>query len=267
MWLFYPVMKEKSVFTIPGTVMLFVMLSLSSCGAVQAAEESASDIVLRAFNYMRGKTSIATVEMTIHRPDWERSMTIRGWTRGEEDSIFWITDPPKDRGNGTLKKGREMWIYNPKINRVIKVPPSMMSQSWMGSDFSNNDLARADSIIRDYDHFLEETRVEGGMKVHAVRSVPKPGAPVVWGMERLLIREDGIFLEEVFYDQDGKPVKSLKTDRIEPVGGKLFPVVWTMAKADRKDEYTAVHYRRIRFDVDIPERFFSLSSLRNPPGE
>lgn len=250
-----------------GTFFLLVLSFLSFPAAARTDEESASDIVSRAFDYMRGKTSVATVEMTIHRPEWERSMTIRGWTRGEEDSIFWITDPPKDRGNGTLKKGREMWLYNPKINRVIKVPPSMMSQSWMGSDFSNNDLARADSIIRDYDHFLEGTRTEEGKKVYAIRSVPKPGAPVVWGMERLLIREDGIFLEESFYDQDGKPVKIMKTNRIEPVGEKLFPVLWTMAKADVRDEYTVVRYRRILFDQEIPDRFFTLSSLRNPPGE
>ncbi len=260
--------KEKAMLKCGVAAALLVLPALFLCAAaVRADGESASEIVHRAFNYMRGKTSVATVEMTIHRPDWERSMTIRGWTRGEKDSIFWITEPPKDRGNGTLKKGTEMWMYNPKINRVIKVPPSMMSQSWMGSDFSNNDLARADSIIRDYDHFLEETRVEEGMKVYAIRSVPRPGAPVVWGMERLLIREDGIFLKEIFYDQDGEPVKILTTDRIEPMGERLFPVLWTMARADRKDEYTVVRYDRIRFDVDIPEGFFTLSNLRTPRGE
>lgn len=247
---------------------LFVLLFLLFPSvATPAGEESASDIVLRAFHYMRGETSAATVEMTIHRPDWERTMTILGWTRGERDSIFWITAPPKDKGNGTLKRGGEMWMFNPKINRVVKIPPSMMSQSWMGSDFSNNDLARTDSILRDYDHFLEGVRTEGGKKVYAIRSVPRPGAPVVWGMERLEIREDGIFLMEAFYDQDGKPVKVLRTEKIEPVGGRLFPVLWTISKADRKDEYTAIRYRSLVFDEAVPEGFFTLSSLRNPPGE
>ena len=80
------------------------------------------------------------VLMTIHRPDWQRTMTIKAWTKGQKKSLFFIASPPKDEGNGTLKKGREMWMFNPKVNRVIKVPPSMMSKSWMGSDFSNNDL-------------------------------------------------------------------------------------------------------------------------------
>jgi outer membrane lipoprotein-sorting protein len=128
--------------------------------------------------------------MTIHRPDWERSLTIKAWTRGEKDSIFFILTPPKDVGNGTLKRGREMWIYNPKVNRVIKLPPSMMSQAWMGSDFSNNDLAKSDSILEDYTHLLEGVETHEGKKVYVVKSTPKPAAPVVWGMQRLKIRED-----------------------------------------------------------------------------
>lgn len=95
----------------------------------------ARDIVEKSYHYMRGDSSYSVVEMLIHRPDFERSMTIKAWSKGRSDALFTIISPKKDTGNGTLKKGRQMWTYNPKINRVIKLPPSMMSQSWMGSDF------------------------------------------------------------------------------------------------------------------------------------
>jgi hypothetical protein len=54
---------------------------------------------------MRGKTPVSTVSMTIHCPDWERVIPIKAWTKGADETIFWITAPPKDYGNGTLKKG------------------------------------------------------------------------------------------------------------------------------------------------------------------
>ncbi len=230
-----------------------------------AEQMTAERLVGRAVEYYRGNASYALIDMTIHRPAWERTMTMKGWTRGQKDSLIAITAPPKDEGNGTLKKGREMWTYNPKVNRVIKLPPSMMSQGWMGSDFSNNDLAKSDSIIEEYTHTITGTEVHEGKKAYVVTSLPKPDAPVVWGMQKLLIREDLIFLREEFYDEDMKLVKVMTGERIRMLGGKLFPVVWTMRVADRKDEYTVLHYRELRFLDALPESLFTLTSLKNPP--
>jgi outer membrane lipoprotein-sorting protein len=213
---------------------------------------------------MRGKTSVCTVDMTIHRPDWERTITIKAWTKGQNDSIFRIIAPPKDHGNGTLKKKREMWMYNPKVNRVIKIPPSMMSQAWMGSDFSNDDLSKTESLIKDYSHTIIGTETHEGKKVYVIKSTPKPGAPVVWGMQRLKIREDHIFLTQEFYDEDLKLVKALTTLQIQMLGGKLFPRVWKMQKADVKDEYTLLKYKELTFDQNLPDRLFTLSSLKIP---
>ena len=229
---------------------------------VHAADAQA--LVEASFHYYRGKTSVSRVDMTIHRPEWERTFTIQAWTQGEDKSLFRILAPPKDRGNGTLKKGREMWMYNPKINRVIKVPPSMMSQAWMGSDFSNNDLAKSDSLIRDYDHRILGTETREGMTIYRIESTPKPRAPVVWGKQTLCIREDHIFLEEVFYDEDMQPVKAMKASDIRMLGGKLFPATWTMQKADAPEEYTRLDYLEVAFDVPISEDTFSLSNLRSP---
>jgi len=244
---------------VPPAVFLICIIQTPAALALDAGT-----LVVDSFNYMRGKASVATVEMVIHRPDWERRMTIKAWTKGERESLFFITAPPKDNGNGTLKKGREMWIFNPKVNRVIKLPPSMMSQAWMGSDFSNNDLAKSDSLIYDYRHRLIETESVAGKKVYHIESLPKPDAAVVWGMLKLKIREDLILLSETFYDEDLKPVKVMTTLEINLLGGKLYPKVWKMQKADTENEYTLLNYRALLFKSGLPDRLFSVSSLKNP---
>ena len=226
--------------------------------------QEVSKLVTAAVEYYRGMASISTVDMTVHRPRWERSMIIKAWTKGQKDSLFTIIAPPKDKGNGTLKRGREMWTFNPKVNRVIKLPPSMMSQAWMGSDFSNNDLAKSDSILEDYIHTLLSMETHEGKKVFVVKSLPKPDAPVVWGMQKLKIREDRILLAEEFYDEDMKLVKAMTGYQIQMLGGKLFPKRWKMQKADKKDEYTLLDYRELLFKKDLPNRLFTLSALRKP---
>ena len=243
---------------------LALVLALLTGASTAALADDAKTIVEKSFNYMRGKASISTCTMLIHRPDWQRSMTIKAWTLGTSDSIFYITAPPKDAGNGTLKKGEEMWMYNPKVNRVIKLPPSMMSQAWMGSDFSNNDLSKTDSLVKDYVHTLEKTETKGGKKVYHIKSMPKPRAPVVWGMQKLKIREDHIFLQQDFFDEDLKLVKSLVMLDIKPLGGRLYPAKWRMQKANAKGEYTVVEYTKLEFKDSMPERRFTLSNLRKP---
>jgi outer membrane lipoprotein-sorting protein len=241
---------------------LFLPLSLLIGLYANVDAQDPQALVEESFNYMRGKTSISTVDMTIHRPDWERVVTIKAWTKGEDESIFWIIAPPKDHGNGTLKKKQQMWMYNPKVNRSIKIPPSMMSQAWMGSDFSNDDLSKTDSMIKDYIHTIEGTETHEGKKVYLIKSMPKPEAPVIWGMQKLKIREDRIFLAQEFYDEDLKLVKALTTLQIQMLGGKLFPKVWKMQKADVKDKYTVLEYKELIFDRDLPDRLFTVSSLK-----
>jgi outer membrane lipoprotein-sorting protein len=229
-----------------------------------AENPDAYTIVKQAVDDYRGSASVAEVDMTIHRPNWERTLTIKAWTEGQKNSLFFIVAPPKDEGNGTLKKGNKMWIYNPKVNRVIKLPPSMMSQSWMGSDFSNNDLAKSDNILYDYTHTIEKTEENNGIKIYVVKSMPKPAAPVVWGMQKLHIREDHILLREGFYDEELKLVKSMTGDEIQMLGGKLFPKIWKMQKSEATDEFTRLNYLKLEFRDDLPDQLFTLSSLKSP---
>jgi outer membrane lipoprotein-sorting protein len=248
-----------------ASVSVSVGLVLFSIDTTAAAEgPDAEELVWAAFDHMRGETSIATVSMTIHRPDWERTMRIRAYTKGDDESIFWILSPPKDHGNGTLKKGTDMWLYNPKINRTIRIPPSMMSQAWMGSDFSNNDLAKSTSLKTDYTHTLSRPVSVDGRKAYEVTSIPKPDAPIVWGMQKLVIREDNVLLREEFYDQEKKLVKALRCSDIALLGGRLFPKTWIMKKAGARDEYTQITYSELIFDKELPGNLFTVSALKNP---
>jgi hypothetical protein len=139
-----------------------------------------------------------------------------------------------------------------------------MSQAWMGSDFSNDDLAKSDSILDDYTHTLVGTETHEGGKVYIIKSMPKPAAPVVWGMQRLKVREDHILLQEEFYDEDLKLVKAMTGSQIQMMGGRLFPKVWRMQKAGVEDEYTELIYQEIEFTDDLPDNLFTLTNLRNP---
>ena len=155
----------------------FVWLAAGLAGVAQSQPLESSPVVPdaaalveRAFEAYRGLASIGTMEMTIHRPSWERTQTLKAWTRGERETLVTALAPVRDRGNGTLKIGESMWIYNPKVNRIIKLPPSMMTQSWMGSDFSNNDLAKSDVLITDFDHRIIGTEQRNGHTVYVENS-------------------------------------------------------------------------------------------------
>jgi outer membrane lipoprotein-sorting protein len=178
------------IYTGMNTHLPFLLLLLGM-PAFAADEEprDATQIVRDAIDHWRGLSSYTEMTMVIHRPDWERSMTMQAWTKGDEQSLVRVMEPKKDRGNGTLTDENSMWTFSPKINRVIKVPSSMMGQSWMGSDFSNKDIARADDIIDQYDHTIVSVETIDDMPVYTIRSIPHEDAAVVWGSEVLTIRE------------------------------------------------------------------------------
>ena len=241
----------------------FAAISVLSVAA-QAGEPDATGIVRDAVNHWRGVSSDSVMTMVIHRPDWERSMTMRAWTKGDKKSLVRVLEPRKDRGNGTLTDDNNMWSYSPKINRVIKIPSSMMGQSWMGSDFSNNDVARADDIIDQYDHSILSVTEAEGITIYEIESVPHEEAAVVWGREVLQIREDHVVISHRFYDQDGELVKQLTSLEIGEMGGRLVALRQRMAKVEAEDEWTEIQLDSIEYDVDLKDSLFTLSNLRNP---
>jgi outer membrane lipoprotein-sorting protein len=227
-------------------------------------EVIAASVIKAAIDYWRDVTSYSVSEMVIHRTDWERSMTFRVWTRGEKHSLVRVIAPPKDVGNATLLVSNEMWSFTPKINRVIKIPSSMMNQSWMGSDFTNNDLAKADDLIERYTHRLLKTETRDGHQVYVIESVPKESAPVVWGKEVVTVRDDYVLLEHAFYDQQGVLLKKLVTEELKPLGGKIVATRQRMHRLDKPGEWTQIAVKDARFGEDIPLSVFTVGNLRNP---
>ena len=227
-------------------------------------EKDAREIVKGAIDYSRDTSSFLEIAMTVHRPEWERQSVMKSWTRGEKDALVRFVEPAKDAGSATLKVGDDMWIYTPKLSRVIKLPFSMMAQSWMGSDFSYNDLARSDQLLLHFDDRVVGEEKDEGHVVYVIEAVPHPNAPVIWGMERVKIRDDHLLLEETFFDQDQKPVKTLKATAIGQLGGKLYVTGLRMEKLEEPGHWTDLQYKRARFGLDLPESLFTQANLRNP---
>jgi outer membrane lipoprotein-sorting protein len=244
--------------------LIATLLILATPLHAQDAERDAASIVRDAVNHWRGLSSYTEMSMVIHRPDWERSMTMRAWTKGDKQSLVRVIEPKKDRGNGTLTDDNNMWTYSPKVNRVIKIPSSMMGQSWMGSDFSNKDVARADDIIDQYDHALLGTEEMDGITVYEIESIPHEEAAVVWGREVLTIRDDHVILRHRFYDQDGELVKTLESLEIADMGGRTVAKRQRMSKTESPEEWTEIQVNSVEYEIDIRDSMFTQSNLRNP---
>ncbi len=232
--------------------------------AVPAIAQDAAEIIRATIDNWRGESSYGEMTMTIHRPSWERTMSMRTWTQGSKKSLVRVTAPKKDAGNGTLMIDNNMWSYAPKVNRVIKVPSSMMSQSWMGSDFSNKDVSRADDMVEQYDHTLLAKEEHEGHTVFVIESIPHEEAAVVWGKEVLRIRDDDVLVSQEYYDQEGVLVKTLHSLEIGEMGGRPLAIRQRMAKADTNDEWTEFRIDSVEFDVQISENVFTRSNLQNP---
>jgi outer membrane lipoprotein-sorting protein len=242
-----------------------LLLSLLTPALNAEPGPDARDIIRDAINHYRGLTSYSEMTMTIHRPDWERSMSMNGWSSGGKKTLVRVTAPPRDAGNATLVlDDNKVWSFTPKINRVIRIPSSMMSQSWMGSDFSNKDISRTDEIVDKYEHTLLRTEESDGHTVYVIESVPHEEAAIVWGKEISHVRDDFIELEHHFLDQDLETVKILKTLDIREMGGRMFAVHQRMNMLEKDGEWTEISVQELDFEREIPEYLFTLSNLRNP---
>ena len=246
------------------TRILALLLSTLLATPATADDRDATTIVKDAMDHWRGLSSDTVMTMVIHRPDWERTMTMRGWTKGDDRSLVRVLEPRKDRGNGTLTDDNSMWSYSPKVNRVIKIPSSMMGQSWMGSDFSNKDIARADDIVDLYDHSILSSDEVDGITIFEIESIPHEDAAVVWGREVLGIREDHVVTTHRFYDQDGELVKTLTSLEIGEMGGRVIAKRQRMSKVETPEEWTEIQVVSVDYEVELKDSLFTLSNLRNP---
>lgn len=235
---------------------LFVLASITQA-------QDATEIVQKADEKMRGQSSKAEIEMKIIRPSWQRSISMKAWSKGTDYSLIVITAPARDEGTAYLKRGNEIWNWLPDINRTIKMPPSMMSQSWMGSDFSNNDLVEESSIVTDYNHSLIGDSTISGYETYKIEMQPKPQAPVVWGkLISYISKKEYLQLRTEFYDEDGEIIKVMEGSEIQEMNGRTIPTKMEMTPMDEQNHKTVLLYEDIEFNIDVSSNFFSIQNMK-----
>ncbi|NNE63904.1 MAG: outer membrane lipoprotein-sorting protein [Gammaproteobacteria bacterium] len=254
--------NQLSIVLIRAGFLLFLLSISSFPHAAQISDPKA--LIRAAMDHWRGLTSYSVMTMTVHRSDWQRSMSMQAWTQGDKLSLVRVTEPKRDAGNGTLIKDNNMWTYSPKINRIVKVPSSMMNQSWMGSDFSNKDISKSTDIIEQYDHRMIQSEQKDNHTYYTIESIPHEEAAVVWGKEILVIRDDYVMMRQEFWDQDNTLVKEMNTLEIANMGGRSIAKRLRMNKVESPEEWTEMSVSEIDFNIDLSDKVFSLSNLRNP---
>ena len=228
-----------------------------------ANDPTAKEIIQKADEKMRGESNIATIKMTIIRPTWEREMTLKSWAKGTEYSLTLVTAPARDKGTAFLKREKEIWNWQPTIDRTIKMPPSMMMQSWMGSDFTNDDLVRESSIVTDYEHELLGTETLEDRNCYKIKMTPKPDAPVVWGEIIIWISKDEYLqLKSEFYDEDGYLVQTIYGKQVKEMDGRVIPSVLEVVPADEEGHKTRLEYLSLDFNEPIQPSFFSIQNMK-----
>lgn len=225
--------------------------------------QSAAEIIERMEAAMRGKSSEAEMTMTIERPRYTRDISMKAWAMGQDYSLILVTAPARDQGTSYLKRHNEIWNYVPNIDRTIKMPPSMMSQSWMGSDFTNDDLVRESSTVDDYEHQILREEEYNSRDVWVLELIPKPDTPIVYGKVLIWVdKEHFIQLKVENYDQRNELANSIEFTEIHEMGGRVIPTKMTMIPADKPDQKTIMVYKNLNFDVDLSESFFTQQNMR-----
>ena len=225
--------------------------------------QDAKEIVAKANELIRATSSYAEINMAIVKPTWSREMTMKVWSLEPDYALILITEPAKDKGTVTLKRKKEVWNWIPSVNRVIKLPPSMMMQSWMGSDFTNDDLVRQSSIVDDYTHTIVGEEKLDSYDCYKIELIPKPEANVVWGKILTWISKSGYLqLRADHYDEDMVLIKSMIGSDIKKMGGRTIPVHWEMIPKNEPGQKTVMEYIDIKFNISIDESYFSQQNMR-----
>ena len=246
---------------------LIWLLMLPALLTQPAASESATpadvrEIIRRIDQLYRSESSYSELEMEIVTPHWQRTLAMNAWSMGMDKTFIRITSPKKEKGVATLRIENEMWNYLPKTNKVMKIPPSMMMSSWMGSDFTNDDLVKEFSLFEDYSYELIE--VEGGGKDFIyINCIPREDLPVVWGNVVIAAtREDYLPIWQKYYDEAGKLMRVLNYSDVKKFGERTIPATMEMIPQTREGHKTVIRYLKLEFDQKVGDEIFSLRNLR-----
>lgn len=243
---------------------LTVIAVLFAFGNAHAAPHKIepSKLIKRAEDQILGKTFRGKLNMKIQRPDSEREMEILSWTEGHEKALVKIVAPAKDQGTGNLRVGLDLWQYLPKVERLIKIPPSLMLQSWMGSDFTNDDLVRTSSTYRDYTHEFAGFETVNGIRAAKIVCKPKPDAPVVWGKLEIWIEpKRAVTVQQDYYSESGELLKRMSGSKIKKFGTHTIASRVEM-KTVKKNTTTVIEYAEAHFDEKLEDTIFNQNFLK-----
>ena len=237
------------------SVIMFLAFTVNS--------QNATEIIKKANEKERGTTSKITMTMKIVRPSWSRTVKFKSWGKGRDFSLTLITYPAKEKGQTFLKRKNDLWNWNPTISRMIKLPPSMMSQGWMGSDYSNDDILKESSIVVDYKHKIIGSQKVSGYDCYKIQMTPKDDAVVVWGkVIKWISKKDYLQLKSVYYDEDGYVIKTDIGKDVKKMGGRLLPTRVEIIPKDNPGNKTIVIINSAQFDMPIKDSYFSQQMMK-----
>ncbi|MFZ1677538.1 MAG: outer membrane lipoprotein-sorting protein [Saprospiraceae bacterium] len=229
----------------------------------QIFAQDAKAIVKKADDKMRGNTMKAEMVIKTIRPTWSREMQCKTWMKGNNLAMILIQSPAKDKGIVFLKRNKEVWNWLPSLERNIKLPPSMMTQSWMGTDFTNDDLVKESSVIEDYDHLITGDTVIQDRPCYIIRMIPRQDAAVVWSKVIICIdKKDFLELHSRFYDEDGQLVNTMNSYDIKMMHDRLIPTRFEMLPADKKGQKTEMIYKNIQYNLPIDDNLFTTGKMK-----
>jgi outer membrane lipoprotein-sorting protein len=243
---------------------LFLLISGLGSNTISGQAISATEIVRKADEKFNGeKSSYSVMSMKIIRPAWQRTIEFKSWARGRNYSLALITSPPKEAGQSFLKRGSEMWSWNPTINRLIKLPPSMMSQGWMGSDYTNDDILKESSVVDDYTHEIIGEENMGGRVCYKIKLTARENASIIWGKQiRWIDKKDFLVLKAELYDEDGTLVRTETGSGIKIMDGRMITSKIELVSEDEPENKTLLEIREIKFNIPVEDSYFSQQNMK-----
>lgn len=234
-------------------------LAIGASSSIAVADAEVDQLMHAMDDLYQGQSSISTMTMLIETEHFSRSLTIQSWSKGTDHALMKILAPIKEKGTTTLKAGNEIWNYLPKINRVIKVPSSMMGAGWMGSHFTNDDLLKENRYSDDYDCHVSERLASNTV----VACTPHEEAALVWGRVDIIFATDTLLPQGiVYYDEDMQATRNITFSQVATMGGRTLPTQMEVTVAEKPGERTLITYDSIEFDVDIDDSMFTIMALK-----
>ena len=211
----------------------------------------------------RSNTSHGILTLAVTTTNWQRTLTLEQWSKGKNKHLIKVLKPKKEKDLATLRVDTNVWNYMPKVKKVVKIPSSMMSSSWMGSHFSNDDLVKQSRMVKDYNYSTSFEGIRDGIDIVEITCVPKMNAAVVWGkVEVIVYKEDFIPLRLIYYDEDLNLSRKLEFSNIQIIDNKKIPLKMQMVPENEPGESTTIQWKEIKFDLTISDDFFSLRKLQ-----